>query len=1021
MSRLLDFSSTTSLKLLSLTVWIGIVLPTAAIADQTLIMSLPYTVTTADNYDTLRLSVSHMTSPGRAITFSSDVHDIYLDLASDTLTWGTAGDVNTYGIWLASNYMYNITIDGGYFIHNPPVERRGPDVLLRSRAVRLGGRSHDITIKNTFFSIYGRNSQMIYSEGGEYNIRIENCIFDDHKESFTARDMWADAAMIAIWNQNSISEPDFEYHYFIQACSTVNSHWANLYLHGDGIVAEVADNYFIVDARNDFDSAGALYGSASQCYSVSIRGGNSGSRIKFHDNILRSGTDYAGGRGLFISGIDGISLHPDSSINIYNNDIFVHQGFDEEYTTLNGIIVRQGWSNIILKGNTIVCVGDTSQGLGNAYGKGPISGIRLTSGIGGERDLKIVGNTIKTYFTGNWTPNYSYGGDGMFAACIVFDEFAMNVPNVVVDSNWFESNDLGIRWGFGNGHGGNITARDNYFNSYNNEINYTFYLGDGWSATRHAYDNWIINPIMQGTASDTSIYISDYESDSLSIGFRVTLISSVYGVNGLPVPGASVWVTNAYGENVGQGITNGNGIYSVDVTYWWESNDTFSQGDSMAFNNLIIKTKKETDSTSILYSVSSQTRHPSLVLNNTIGEESEDDFVPPGGINDADITPGDQHGELILSWTATGDDGYIGTASSYKIKYSTSPLNEFNFQTADSITAPPTPLPAGQAENFTIIGLNVGASYYVAIKAYDEMDNASPISNEALGFSAGIMIPPPAGTFTNSETMTVELFVYNIESYLPLSFEFALDTSITFSQPLINYGLVADTIVSTTYSDLSEEASYFWKCRAVAANGADSSEWSYPINFNILTGVSDAVSRSDCIFPTMGQVLETPNPVFQVRHIDGVSYIYFMVDDDPLFSTPVESGPVATNPGEPTTWRIPSDLISGIVYNWRISADNQVWTAPISFSAFLDIHPYPNPFKTSMGHSIVTFTNLSDDSNISIATITGEIVFDVSGIGPGEWVWDVKNNDGNDVVSGVYLFHVGFPTGTAAGKLMIIR
>jgi hypothetical protein len=171
----------------------------------------------------------------------------------------------------------------------------------------------------------------------------------------------------------------------------------------------------------------------------------------------------------------------------------------------------------------------------------------------------------------------------------------------------------------------------------------------------------------------------------------------------------------------------------------------------------------------------------------------------------------------------------------------------------------------------------------------------------------------------------------------------------------------------------------------------------------------------------MGQVIEESTPMFQVRPTDGIAYIYFRVADNPQFMTPVESGPVATTPGQPTTWQTPTAIIAGLVYYWQISADNQVWTAPISFSALLDIHPYPNPVKASLGHTDVVFTNLLDNSDITIATNSGEIVFEVDDVGPGEWAWDLRNRKGREIASGVYLYHVDFASGSTSGKLMLIK
>lgn len=88
---------------------------------------------------------------------------------------------------------------------------------------------------------------------------------------------------------------------------------------------------------------------------------------------------------------------------------------------------------------------------------------------------------------------------------------------------------------------------------------------------------------------------------------------------------------------------------------------------------------------------------------------------------------------------------------------------------------------------------------------------------------------------------------------------------------------------------------------------------------------------------------------------------------------------------------------------------------------FPDIYVFPNPFRVSLGHTSITFTNLPQDSEITIATVSGEIVLKEFGVGPGEWIWDVKNSSGKDIASGVYFFVVEYPSNSADGKVMIIR
>jgi hypothetical protein len=76
-----------------------------------------------------------------------------------------------------------------------------------------------------------------------------------------------------------------------------------------------------------------------------------------------------------------------------------------------------------------------------------------------------------------------------------------------------------------------------------------------------------------------------------------------------------------------------------------------------------------------------------------------------------------------LSWNATGDDANAGTASSYEIRFTTSPTN---FESATLAPNPPVPKPAGSQETFVISsGLSPGIKTWFAIKTRDDAGNSS--------------------------------------------------------------------------------------------------------------------------------------------------------------------------------------------------------------------------------------------------------------------------------------------------------
>jgi hypothetical protein len=108
---------------------------------------------------------------------------------------------------------------------------------------------------------------------------------------------------------------------------------------------------------------------------------------------------------------------------------------------------------------------------------------------------------------------------------------------------------------------------------------------------------------------------------------------------------------------------------------------------------------------------------------------STTDEVPPDAIADLDAEPGEEEGDLILRWTATGDDGTDGTATSYQIYYSEDSITESNWQSMPIWENPPEPIPSGQVQEFTMTGLKPGGIYWVAITSLDNVGNMSGLSN----------------------------------------------------------------------------------------------------------------------------------------------------------------------------------------------------------------------------------------------------------------------------------------------------
>ncbi len=121
------------------------------------------------------------------------------------------------------------------------------------------------------------------------------------------------------------------------------------------------------------------------------------------------------------------------------------------------------------------------------------------------------------------------------------------------------------------------------------------------------------------------------------------------------------------------------------------------------------------------------------------------DTTPPSPISDL-AAAATSSSSIQLTWTATGDDGTGGTASAYDVRYSTDTITAANFDAATQATGVPSPKASGQAESFSVTGLNANTPYYFAVKAADEAFNWSSISNVPTATTdEGGVTPPPGG------------------------------------------------------------------------------------------------------------------------------------------------------------------------------------------------------------------------------------------------------------------------------------
>jgi hypothetical protein len=130
----------------------------------------------------------------------------------------------------------------------------------------------------------------------------------------------------------------------------------------------------------------------------------------------------------------------------------------------------------------------------------------------------------------------------------------------------------------------------------------------------------------------------------------------------------------------------------------------------------------------------------------TSGDLIISDTTAPGAVQGLAATTVDDS-SIRLNWTASGDDGALGTAARYELRYATSAITEANFGSATLVTGVAAPQASGSAESFTVTGLQTATVYHFALKAFDGAGNGSAlatVSGSTPNPCDGYVCMPPA-------------------------------------------------------------------------------------------------------------------------------------------------------------------------------------------------------------------------------------------------------------------------------------
>lgn len=259
----------------------------------------------------------------------------------------------------------------------------------------------------------------------------------------------------------------------------------------------------------------------------------------------------------------------------------------------------------------------------------------------------------------------------------------------------------------------------------------------------------------------------------------------------------------------------------------------------------------------------------------------------------------------------------------------------------------------------------------------------------------------------------------------PLVYDFQIALDSAFNSVVSTRQNVTETSGQTeaTFSGFTptEGNRYWWRVRSEDTAGEQSS-YTTPTSFTF-SGLSTGGDEytADAAWPIDGQSVPNSRPTLRAQNIAaaGVNFYYFDLSTDSNFVNSVaNSEPIAEQTEGFTEWIVPTELNEGETYFWRVRANNYAYSPITSFvvSAEETVIAYPNPVCFNEGETVM-FKLPSEPVELWIRNVAGETVRHETGL-TGDWVWDGKNESGNLVAFGVYLWYVS-GNSLAQGKIAV--
>ncbi len=443
----------------------------------------------------------------------------------------------------------------------------------------------------------------------------------------------------------------------------------------------------------------------------------------------------------------------------------------------------------------------------------------------------------------------------------------------------------------------------------------------------------------------------------------------------------------------------------------------------------------------------------------TIGADS----IAPGAIADLTATAGTNIGEVVIGWTASGNDGSIGKAKEYDIRYSTVTITDGGWQMAVRVLNAPSTAVSGTYQSLTIANLTANQRYYFGIKSSDTGSNVSALSNIVAAKAKG-GIPPGKindlsgqvgsanGSVFLSWTAPASADASKVKEYeIRYSTDHIYEVNLwrIFSESEVEWSGAGKYPTSPSPVNPGEPQSF------VVSNLAPGQQYYFAIksydsdnNASVISNVTETfAANSDAIAPGKIEDLQA-----EPGNIDGQVMLHWTAPGNNGTTGTAASYIVKYSLGyiDASTWNLANALdyaptpkeaglkelmtINNLAvqqhYYFALKAIDSVGNvSELSNCAetlsgpvmnLERVRSFPNPWKKASG-GLITISHLTPTAKIKIFNLAGELVRELeeqSGVA----FWDAKNEDGQDAASGVYIYYAWDEEGhEKTGKMAIVK